>query len=163
VTAFTLDADAILAAITTRTRAITGIRTAYDYDEWPDAPPAIHNASAAIALTGFPGEDGTGWTYALGGPDLAIWTLRVPLYTVVADSATTPRARAWALPYVARYPEAFRMDMHLGGTITAGACSFDEEARIIRALGDDWPGYDGFYIVRHTLTVVTKGGVTNAV
>ena len=160
---FTLDADAILAAITTIARAhVTGVRVAFDYDEWPDAPPAIHNASQAVHLTGFPGEDGTGFLYQYGGSDLAIWTLRVPLYTVVADSATTSRARAWALPYVARYPEAFRAHLQLDGAITSGVVSFDEEARIVRALGDDWPGYDGFYIVRHVLTVVTKGGVTNA-
>lgn len=157
---FVLDPDAILAAITTVARGITGIRTAYDFDEWPDAPPAIHSASAGIHLTGFPGEDGTGWQYALGGPDLSIWTLRVPLYTVVADSAQTTRARTWALPYVARYPEAYRAHIHLDGAITSGSVGFEEEARIVREL-PDWPGYDGFYIVRHVLTVVTKGGVTN--
>lgn len=158
---FTLDADAILAGITTVARTITGIRTAYDYDAWPDAPPAIHADGQAIHLTGFPGEDGTGWSYRYGGSDLAIWTLRVPLYTVVADSATTPRARAWALPYVARYPEAYRASLRLGGAITAGSVSFDEDATIVRAI-PEFPGYDGFYIVRHVLTVVTKGGVTNA-
>lgn len=159
---FILDPAAILAAITTVGRSITGIRTAYDFDEWPDAPPAIHSQGQAVHLTGFPGEDGTDWGYALGGPDLAIWTLRVPLYTVVADSARTSRARAWALPYVARYAEAYRASLRLGGTITSGGCSFDEPARIVRDLGEDWPGYDGFYIVRHVLTVVSKGAVTNA-
>jgi len=159
----TLDAEALLAAVTTIARTITGIRTAYDFDEWPEAPPAIQNAGHAIALTGFPGEDGTGWGYTLGGPDLAVWTLTVPLYTVVADSAMTRRARAWALPYVARYPEAYRAHIHLDGAITSGSCGFDDEARIVRTLGPDWPGYDGFYIVRHVLTIVAKMGVVNAV
>lgn len=158
---FILDPTTILANITTVGRAITGIRTAYDFDEWLEAPPAIHNAGQAIHLTGFPGEDGTGWRYDIGGMDLAIWELRVPLYTVVADSATTPRARTWALPYIARYPEAYRAHTHLDGAITSGSCSFDEDARIVRTLGPDWPGYDGFYIIRHVLTVVSKGAPGN--
>jgi hypothetical protein len=157
-----LDPAAILAAVTTVARVhVAGIRTAYDFDEWPEGPPGIHSAGQAIHLTGFPGEDGTGWSYTLGGPDLAIWTLRVPLYTVVADSATLPRARAWALPYIARYAEAYRGHVHLDGTIASGSCGFDDDSRIVRDLGPDWPGYDGFYIVRHTLTVVTKGAAGN--
>lgn len=160
--AFILDPDAILAAITSTAAGITGIRAAYDYDAWPDAPPALHGDGSALHLTGVPGEDGTGWTYGLGGPDLAVWTLRVPLYTVVADSARTSRARSWALTYASRYVEAFRGALHLSGTITAGSVGFDEETRIVRSLGDDWPGYDGFYIVRHVLTVTTKGAVSNA-
>ena len=50
----TLDLDALLATVTTTARAITGIRTAFDYDEWPDSPPAMFNKNAALHLTGFP-------------------------------------------------------------------------------------------------------------
>ena len=77
-----------------------------------------------------------------------------------STTLVTIRARAWALPYVARYPEAFRGAMKLGGTIESGACSFDEDARIIRLI-PDWPGYYGFYIVRHVLSVTTRGTVDN--
>jgi hypothetical protein len=156
---FTLDLPDILEHVTTVASGITGVRTAYDYDEWPDAPPAIHNAGQAVHLTGVPGEDGTGIGYTLGGPDLAIWTIRVPLYTVVSNSAA--RGRAWALPYITRYAEAYRAHIHLDGAITSGSVNFDEEMRVVRDLGDDWPGYAGFYILRHTLTVVSKGGVVN--
>lgn len=154
-----LDPAAILTAITTVARGITGIRLAWDYDEWADSPPGVHNENQALHLTGMPGEDGTDWQYALGGPDLGIWTLRVPLYTVVNDSATGNRTRAWALPYVARYHEAFRASVKLGGIVSS--VGFDEPARIVRSI-PDWPGYDGAYIVRHVLTVVVKGGVVNA-
>jgi hypothetical protein len=156
--AFTLDLPAILGAVTTVASGITGIRTAYDYDEWPDAPPAIHNDGQAMHLTGVPGEDGTSIGYALGGPDLAIWSIRIPLYVVVSNGAA--RGRAWAVPYITRYPEAFRAHIHLDGAITSGACAFVEPATIVRSL-PDWPAYDGFYIVRWTLDVTSKGGVTN--
>ena len=79
----------------------------------------------------------------------------MPLYTVVADGAT-PAARAWALPYVARYPEAFRAHIHLGGAITAGSVVLRRRGHRRPRHREDWPGYDGFYIVRHVLTVVTR-------
>jgi hypothetical protein len=158
---FTLDLPDILEHVTTIASGISGIRTAYDFDEWPDSPPAIHSADQAIHLTGAPGEDGTDISYTLGGPDLSIWTIRIPLYTVVSNGAA--RGRAWALPYASRYPEAYRGHIHLDGAITAGSVNFDEGMVVVRTLGEDWPGYDGFYILRHVLTVVTKGGVVNAV
>lgn len=155
----TLDPASILSSVTTIARAITGIRIAYDFDEWPDSPSGLFKKDGAVHLTGVPGEDGTGWRYASGGSDMAIWTLEVPLYTVVNDAATANRTRAWALPYVARYPEAFRASVKLGGTVSS--VGFDADARIVRSI-PEWPGWDGCYIVRHVLTVTVKGVVANA-
>lgn len=153
----TLDIDAVLAAITSVAASITGIRKAFDYDERPDAPPGIHNDGHALHLTGCPGEDGTSVAYELVGPGFAQWTLEIPLYTVVADSAGTKRAAVWAAPFIARYPEAFRASIQLSGTVSS---SIVTGSRIVRSI-PDWPGYSGFYIARHILVAVKKGAVTN--
>jgi hypothetical protein len=41
-----LDLDTLLAGVTTTARAITGIRLAYDHDEWPDSPQASTTRTA---------------------------------------------------------------------------------------------------------------------
>lgn len=161
--AFTLDLDTLLQNITTLAGTITGIRKAWNYDEWPDRPPGLPTAgTGAYHFTGFPGEGAGGVRYILRGGDVSEWEIGVPLYVVVADSAAQRRARSWAQPYYGRYPELFRDNLHLSGAITNGAATFDEAAVVVRSI-PDYPAFDGFYILRFLLTVHTKGAHTNVV
>lgn len=156
--ALSLDLDALLEGITTRSRAITGIRAAYDYDEWPDSPPAIYNREQALHLTGFP-EEGDGWRYILRGIDLSEYELTIPLYTVVVDAAKVKRSRGWAAPYIDRYRAAFdtRAAILATGTGNTGSVVY-LGGRVVRAIAD-WDGYTGFYILRHELRAHVKGSV----
>jgi len=153
-----LDLDTILAGITTTARAIDGIRTAYDYDEWPDSPPGLSNREAALHLTGFP-EEGDGWRYLLRGIDLSEYEFTVPLYTVVVEAAKVRRSRGWAAPYVDRYRAAFdtRAAILSVGSGNTGSSLYDG-ATVVRAI-PDWDGYSGFYMLRHRLILHVKGSV----
>jgi len=156
--ALSLDLDAILAGITTTARAISGIRTAYDYDEWPDSPPGMFNREQALHLTGFP-EEGDGWRYIVRGIDLSEYEITVPLYTVVVDAAKVKRSRGWAAPYIDRYRAAFdtRAAILATGSGNTGSALYGG-GQVVRAIAD-WPGYDGFYIFRHRLELHVKGAV----
>lgn len=158
-----LDIDDLLARVTYRASLITGIRRAFDYDEWPDSPPALPVAHQAYHLTGYL-EESTG-IYTDRGTDLSEWELNIPLYTVVVDAARVKRSRGWTSPYPERYATAFRENLFLpqAGTygITAGGAMY-LNFRIVRAI-PDWPGYDGFYMIRHELLIHTKGVVTKGV
>ena len=158
---FTLDLDTVLSNITTIASGITGIRRAYNYDEWPDSPPAMFNKEQALHLTGFSELEST---YTIGpGSGLSTYEIIVPLYTVVCSGAQLKRAANWLAPYVGRYPEKFRANLSLSGAITAGAATFDgQPVRVVRSISADWPGYDGFVILAHRLRVVTKGAHLNA-
>lgn len=157
--ALTLDLDTLLATITTTARAITGIRTAFDYDAWTDAPPGMYNQEAALHLTGFP-EEGQGWTYIPRGMDLSEYEIEIPLYTVVITAAQVKRSRHWAAPYIDRYRAAFDTSASILGVGTGNTGSLlYTGGRIVRSI-PDWPSYDGFYILRHTLMAHVKGAVT---
>lgn len=159
-----LDIDDLLARVTYRASLITGIRQAFDYDQWPDAPPALPRQDLAYHLTGYL-EEGQGVRYTDRGSDLSEWELNVPLYTVVVDSAKAMRSRGWTSPYPERYAAAFRTNLYLpmSGTygIDAGGAMY-LGCRVVRTI-PDWPGYDGFYMLRHDLMLHTKGVVAKGV
>lgn len=156
-----LDLDTLLAGVTATARAISGIRTAYDYDAWPDSPPGLFTKDAALHLTGFP-EEGDGWRYILRGADLSEYELTIPLYTVVVDAAKVRRSRGWAAPFIDRYRAAFdtRAAISAVGTGNTGSIVYTGGA-VVRSIAD-WPGYDGFYILRHSLEAHVKGAVSRA-
>ena len=84
-----LDIDDLLERVTYRCSLMTGIRRAFDYDEWPDSPPALPAQNSAYHLTGYL-EDGPGALYTDRGSDMSEWELTIPLYTVVVDAAKVP-------------------------------------------------------------------------
>jgi len=157
-----LDIDDLLARVTYRCGLITGIRKAFDYDEWPDSPPALPVANQAYHLTGYL-EEGQG-IYTDRGSDLAEWELTIPLYTVVVDAARVRRSRGWTSPYPERYATAIRENdaLPMSGTygIDAGITLY-QGFRVVRSI-PDWPGYDGFYMLRHEIVIHTKGAVAKS-
>lgn len=155
----TVGIDALLARITARAAAITGIRAAFDYDEWPDSPPALPREDQAYHLTGFL-EEGDGWRYIPRGSDLSEYEFTVPLYTVVIDAAKVKRSRNWVEQYIDSYRTAFDsraaiLDVGSGNT---GSLLY-LGGRVVRSI-PDWPGYDGFYMLRHELRCHVKGAVS---
>ena len=152
----TLGLDTLLQNITTLCSGITGIRHAYNYDEWPDAPPGQYNRNQAMHLTGYP-EEGDGWRYRLLGIDMDEFEIVVPLYTVVLHAAQVKRSRSWVTPYLAAYPALFAANMQLSGGIIAGSAIY-RGGRVVRAI-PDWDGYTGFYMLRHSLMAHVKGAV----
>jgi hypothetical protein len=154
-----LDLDTLLAGVTTTARAITGIRLAYDHDEWPDSPAGIYNQDRALHLTGFP-EEGQGWTYIVRGSDLSEYEFEIPLYTVVCESAKVKRSRHWAAPYIDRYRAAFdtAAAIRATGTGTTGSVLY-AGGSVVRSI-PDWDGYAGFYMLRHRLSFHVKGAVS---
>jgi hypothetical protein len=152
-----LDMDALLASVNTVAEAITGIRAAYDYDEWPDSLPGMPAKDAAFHFTGFP-EERDGWTYH-AQPGLSWYDFDIPLYTVVVEAAKVRRSRQWAAPYVDRYRLAFdtRTNILAVGTGNTGSITYGG-AQVVRSI-PDWPGYDGFFILRHRLVARVKGAV----
>lgn len=156
--ALTLDLDALLATITTTAAGISGIRTAFDYDEWPDAPPGMFNQAQALHLTGFP-EEGQGWRYIPRGMDLSEYEIEIPLYTVVIAAAQVKRSRKWAAPYIDAYRAAFdtRTSILGVGTGNTGSLLY-VGGRVVRQI-PDWDGYTGFYMLRHSLMAHVKGAV----
>lgn len=155
-----LDIDDLLSRVTSICSGITGIRKAFDYDAWPDSPPALPVANAAYHLTGY-FEEGQGAIYTDGGSDLSIWRLNIPLYTVFVNSARTKRSRGWTAPFPERYADTIRENdaLYVNGTygITAGIAMY-LGFRVVRAI-PDWPGYTDFYMLRHELLIETKGAV----
>lgn len=157
--ALVLNLDNILTQITTIASGITGIRQAFNYDEWPDVPPGLPNENYAYHFTALPGEVGGGVRYLLRGSDLHEYEIVVPLYTVVAPAAQIKRARLWAAPFFGRYPETYRDRLHLNSAISAGSALFEQPAVIVRDI-PNYDGYEDFYILRHMLTVHTKGSAS---
>ena len=156
--ALSLDLDALLAGITTTASAISGIRTAFDHDQWPDSPPGMFNREQALHLTGFPES----WRYLARGMDLSEYELEIPLYTVVMVAAQVRRSRQWAAPYIDRYRAAFdtRAAILSVGSGNTGSTMYAGGA-VVRAI-PDWEGYDGAYILRHVLVAHVKGSVDRA-
>jgi hypothetical protein len=156
-----LDMDTLLASITSTAATISGIRFAHDYDEWPDAPSGMFNREAALHLTGFP-EEGAGFGYILRGTDLSEWEIEIPMYTVVVEAAKVQRSRGWAGPYPERYRAAFdtRTSILAVGTGNTGSIIYTG-ATVVRSI-PDWPGYDGFYMLRHRLMAHIKGAVSRS-
>lgn len=157
----TLDLPTILGNINTLCGTISGIRSAFNYDSWPQRPPGMPNKNEAYHLTGFPGEDGTSARYKMVGMDLSEYVLDVPLYTVIANPQDISRARLWMASYLGGYPELFRDHLFLSGALTAGGAYLDQTMAIVRSI-PDWPGYTDFYILRWVLSVHVKGQHTNA-
>jgi hypothetical protein len=154
----TLALDTLLQNITNLAGAISGIRHAYNYDEWPDSPPGLFNKDQAMHLTGYP-EEGDGWVYRLDGIDLDEYIIVIPLYTVVIAAAQVKRSRAWVAQYLDSYPAKFRANIQLSGAITSGAAIY-RGGRVVRSI-PDWTGYDGFYMLRHELELHVKGHATH--
>ncbi len=156
--ALLLDMDGLLAAITSNARGITGIRTAFDHDEWPDRPPGMYGSEAALHLTSFP-EEGSGWTYLARGMDLSEYEIEIPVYTLVVTSAKARRSRQWMAPFIDRYRTAFdtRASILNLGAGNTGSLLY-VSGRVVRSI-PDWPEYDGFYMLRHTLVAHVKGSV----
>lgn len=150
-----LNMDSLLAGITTVSRAITGVRLAYDYDEWPDSPPGLFNKDQALHLTGFPER---GWDYH-PQPGLSWYSFDVPLYTVVIESAKVRRSRGWAAPYIDRYRIAFDTRTNILSVGTGNTGSVDYAGALIVRDIPDWPDYTGFYMLRHVLSCRIKGAV----
>ena len=157
--ALTVGIDALLARVTARAAAITGIRQAFDYDQWPDSPPAMPREDQAYHLTGYL-EEGDGWRYIPRGSDLSEYEFTVPLYTIVVDSAKVKRSRGWVEQYIDSYRSALdSRDAILDvGTGNTGSILY-MGGRIVRSI-PDWPGYDGFYMLRHELRCHVKGAVS---
>ena len=156
--ALTLDLDALLATITATASGISGIRSAIDYDAWPDAPSGMYNKDQALHLTGFP-EEGQGWRYIPRGIDLSEYEIEIPLYTVIIPAAQVKRSRGWAAPYVDRYRAAFdtRTSILGVGTGNTGSLLY-VGGRVVRQI-PDWPGFTGWYMLRHSLMAHVKGSV----
>jgi hypothetical protein len=161
VTLEAFDLDALLQQVTTIASGITGVRQAYNYDEWPDAPPGMPNSEQVYHLTSLPGEVGAGMREIIRGSDLAEYEIDVPLYVVIAPPAMYKRARAWARPFFQRYYDAFRTELHLNGTITAGSAMISKPSIVVTKI-PFFPGYDDFYTIRHILTAHVKGAATRA-
>lgn len=159
--ALSLDLDSLLDGVTTTAAAITGIRFAFDYDEWPEEPPAKLSQEGAMHFTGFP-EEGQGWRYIARGDSLSEYEFDVPLYTVIVEAARVKRSRGWAAPYIDRYRAAFdtRDRILAVGTGNTGSVIY-VGGRVVRGISD-WSGYDGFYILRHVLRYHVKGSVSRA-
>ena len=155
------DLDALLTQVTTVAATITGVRAAYNYDAWPDAPPGMPNEDQVYHRTSRRGEVGGGMREIIRGSDLAEYEIDVPLYVVVAPPAMYKRARAWGRPFFQRYYDAYRLQMHLNSTITAGAALISKPS-IVTTKIPFFPGYDDFYTIRHILTVHAKGAATRA-
>lgn len=163
-----LDLPTILGNTNTLCGLIPNIREAFNYDSWPQRPPGMPNARQAYHLTGLPGTDGTTIGYNIVGMDLSEYVLEVPLYTIIADPQDTGRAALWMAPYISAYPDLFRDHIYLGNTATGlanalvmGGAYLEQRGTIVRAI-PDWPGFNGFFILRWVLTVHVKGAHTNA-
>ena len=154
-----LDLDGLCQKVTDLAAGITGIRHAWNYDEWPDKPPGMFSKEGAMHLTGFL-EDGATATYIDRGSDLSEWEVALPLYTVVVSAAQVRRSRGWMAPYPDRYLAKFAANMLLSGALTSGAAIYGG-CRVVRAI-PDWPAYDGFYMLRHELLIHAKGVVAKA-
>ena len=154
-----LDLDTLLDSIHARAIAITGVRGGFKFDEWPDSLPSLPSREAAWHLTGFP-EEGQGVRYVPRGSDLSEYEVDIPLYTIVVDAAQVKRSRSWIAPYFDRYRAAFdtRTAILDVGTGNTGSILYTG-ATIVRAI-PDWSGYDGFYMLRHTLVAHVKGAVS---
>jgi hypothetical protein len=161
VTLEAFDLDACLQQITDIAAGITGIRSAFNYDEWPDAPPGMPNSEQVYHLTALPGEVGAGMREIERGSDLAEYEIDVPLYVVIAPPAMYKRARAWARPFFTRYYDAYRVQLHLGGTVPSGAARIAKPSIVVTKI-PFFPGYDDFYTIRHIVTVHAKGAATRA-
>lgn len=163
----TLDIDGLTTAITTIAGNISGIRRAYNYNEWPSRPPGAPNKDNAYHLTGMPGTDGTGVQYGMIGMDLSEYIIGVPLYAIVLglDGLTRDRSASWISPYYGRYPEMFRdhaqLTVNSVPAIASGIAQFETPAQVTRSI-PDYPGFDGFFIVRWTLMCHIKGAHTNS-
>jgi hypothetical protein len=160
-TDFVLNLDQILTNTNTLAGTITGIRSAFNYSNWPTRPPGEPNKGQAYHFTGMPGTDGTGISYIQNGMDLSEYILGIPLYTVVSASANLDRAAGWIAGYVGLYPEKFRDNGKLSGAIANGIALFEQPAQIVRQI-PEYPSFNGFYILRWILTVHTKGPHTNS-
>lgn len=154
-----LGLDAMLQNVTNIASGVSGIRHAYNYDEWPDSPPGLFNKAQAMHLTSFP-EEGDGWVVRHLGIDMDEVELVVPMYTVVLAAAQVKRSRSWVEPYIDRYRVIFAANMKLSGAITAGNADY-EGGQVVRSI-PDWEGYDGFYMLRHRLRIHTKGHQTHS-
>lgn len=157
----TFDLDALLQKITDIGGAITGIRQAFNYDEWPDSPPGMPNLEQAYHLTSLPGEVGAGMREIERGSDLGEYEIDVPVYVVIAPPAMYKRARLWARPFFQRYYDAFAVQLHLGGTITAGSAKIQKPSVVVTKI-PFFAGYDEFYTLRHIVTCHVKGARTRA-
>ncbi len=154
-----LSLDSLLSQINSMAATITGIRHAYNYDEWPDAPPGLFNKNQAMHLTGYP-EEGDGWRYRMLGIDMDEFEVSVPMYTVVVAAAQVKRSRNWTAQYLDSYAAKFAAAPTLSGSIAAGSAVYTG-GRVVRGI-PDWDGYAGFYILRHTLEVHVKGHVSRS-
>lgn len=154
-----LSLDTVLQNITDLAAGISGIRHAYNYDEWPDSPPGMFNRDQAMHLTGYP-EEGDGWRYIVRGMDMSEYEITIPLYTVVVAASQVKRSRAWVAQYLDSYPAKFRANMLLSGGIVSGSAVY-RGGRVVRTIAD-WPGYDNFYCLRHELELHIKGHAANA-
>ena len=155
----TLGLDTVLQNITDLASGITGIRHAYNYDEWPDSPPGMFNRDQAMHLTGYP-EEGDGWRYIIRGMDMSEYEITIPLYTVVIAASQVKRSRAWVAQYLDSYPAKYRANMLLSGGIVSGSAVY-RGGRVVRSI-PDWDGYTGFYLLRHELELHVKGHTANA-
>lgn len=157
--ALALDLDTLLTGVNTAAATITGIRKAYNYDEWPESPPGMFDREAALHLTGYP-EEGSRWRYIPRGMDLSEYEFEIPLYTIVVPAALVRRSRGWAAPYIDRYRTTYDTQTRITavGTGNTGSILYTG-GRVVREI-PDWPGYDGFYILRHTLEFHVKGPVS---
>ena len=119
----------------------------------------MFNRNQAMHLTGYP-EEGDGWRYIVRGMDMDEYELLIPLYTVVISAAQVRRSRAWVAQYLDSYPAMFRANLLLSGGITSGSALY-RGGRVVRSI-PDWPGYEGFYILRHELELHVKGHAAHA-
>ena len=157
----TFSLDTLLQEITDIGAGITGIRAAYNYDEWPDAPPGMPNEDQVYHLTSLPGEVGGGMRELVRGSDLGEYEIDVPIYVVIAPPAMYKRARSWAQPFFQRYYDAFAVQLHVGGSITSGAAHIAKPTIVVSKI-PFFPGYDDFYTLRHIVTCHVKGARTRA-
>ena len=157
--ALLLDMDGLLASITSTARGIVGVRFAYDHDEWPNRPPGMFKQGGVLHLTSFP-EEGNGWTYRPLGIDLSEYEIEIPLYTLVIVAANVQRSRNWMAPFIDRYRAAYdtRTSILTLGSGNTGSLLYTG-GRVVRSI-PDWPEYDGYYMLRHTLMAHVKGSVS---
>lgn len=156
-----LDLPGLLGKVNTTAALVPGIRQAYGFGDWPDRPPGIPNKNNAYHLTGFPGQDGTSVRYGAVGIDLSEYIVEVPMYCVVAGENNIGRSAVWSAQYYGGYHETFRNYMQFTGFIPAGVALFGSQPDTVVRRIPDWPGYDGFFIIRFVLVCTIKGAATN--